>query len=287
MDTKQINSVSDTLSFAYNLSLNESTFRFRGQANFDWTLQPSIYRYNSFKRYQTVDYENNILQAKPKVPQPPLTHTTFDLEWLMLCQHYEIPTRLMDWSTDVLTALFFACYGENKEDGALFICNQTDYQLFSAFDKKVMETQKLVFVNTHVINPRMRTQSGCFMLWGHAPLNREVSTEDYDLWQFHEQNGNKYFIEKLKIPQSSKQKILNELNQVYSISYENLYLKNGFLEKQYGDAFNKLKEQARLMTLYKTDADKLSKSEEQIARSFFRVDCRNMIGSCDNLSQIG
>ena len=227
MDTKQINSVSETLSFVYNLSLNESTFRFRGQASYDWTLQPSIYRYNSFKRYQTVEFEHNILQNKPKVPKPPLTHTTFDLEWLMLCQHYEIPTRLMDWSMDVLISLFFSCYGENDKDGALFICNQNDYQLFSAFDKSVMETQKLVFVNTNVINPRMRTQSGCFMLWGHAPLNREVSTESYDLWQFHEKNGNKYFMKKLCIPKSSKQKILDELKQVYSISYENLYLKNG------------------------------------------------------------
>lgn len=41
------------LAFVYNLSLNESTFRFRGQANYDWKLQPSIYRNNSFKRHQT------------------------------------------------------------------------------------------------------------------------------------------------------------------------------------------------------------------------------------------
>jgi hypothetical protein len=61
MNAKQIKSVSETLSFVYNLSLNESTFRFRGQASYDWTLQPSIYRYNSFKRYQTVDFEHNIL----------------------------------------------------------------------------------------------------------------------------------------------------------------------------------------------------------------------------------
>jgi hypothetical protein len=32
----------------------------------------------------------------------------------MICQHYEIPTRLVDWSTNILSPLFFACY-ESKE----------------------------------------------------------------------------------------------------------------------------------------------------------------------------
>ncbi|MBL0050145.1 MAG: FRG domain-containing protein [Bacteroidetes bacterium] len=151
-------------------------------------LQPSIYRYHCFKRYQTVIYEANLLSMKPKMARPPLTYTAFDLEWLMLCQHYGIPTRLMDWSNDVLVALFFACLEEDqpyRKDGALFICNQNDYQIFAAFDKKVMEAQELTFVSTNIINPRMRAQSGCFMLWGHSPLDNEKSKESYDLGNFN------------------------------------------------------------------------------------------------------
>lgn len=283
-----INSVTDALKYTYNLSLNQSSFRFRGQANYNWTLQPSIYRYNSFKRYQTVDFENNLLNSKPNPAIPPLTYTEFDLEWLMLCQHYGIPTRLMDWSMDVLISLFFACYGENEtnNDGALFVCNQNDYQIFSAFEKKVMEAQELVFVNTSVINPRMRAQSGCFMLWGHAPLNREESTESYDLWEFQKKSSQDYFVEKLRIPKNKKKNILHELETVYSINKNSLYLSNGFLENKYKNGFEQLKEQSKLMTLYKTDADRLSTQEEKIARSYFRVDCRNMIGNCINLSQM-
>lgn len=281
-----INTVTDALKFTYNLNLNQSTFRFRGQADFDWTLQPSIYRYNSFKRYQTVDFESNLLNAKPPKPQPPLTFTEFDLEWLMLCQHYGIPTRLMDWSMDVLISLFFACNGETGKDGALFVCNQNDYPIFSAFEKKVMEAQELVFVNTSVINPRMRAQSGCFMLWGHAPLNREESTESYDLWEYQKKIDKNYFIQKLRIPNKKKESILKELEYIYNIKYESLYLKNGFLENKYKDSFEQLKEQSRLMTLYKTDADRLSKEEEKMARSYFRIDCRNMIENCFNLSRM-
>ncbi len=287
-EVKKIESVAEVLTYVYSLSLNHSSFRFRGQANYSWTLQPSIYRYQSFQRYQTVEHEYNLLLSKPKSPEPPLIHTTYDLEWLMLCQHYGIPTRLMDWSMDVLISLFFACYGnsERDNDGALFICNQNDYKIFSAFEEKVMETQELVFVNTNIINPRMRAQSGCFMLWGHAPLNHKKSTESYDLWEYYEEIETEYFLEKICIPQECKKTILRELNTIYSITSSSLYLHNGYLEKTYSSGFKKMKEQLRLMTLYKTDADRLSKAEEAKAKNFFSIECRNAIGNCGNLSKL-
>lgn len=37
-----------------------------------------------------------------------------DFEWLCLMQHYGIPTRLLDWSTNAFTALFFALKGAKK-----------------------------------------------------------------------------------------------------------------------------------------------------------------------------
>lgn len=170
----KIRSTSAALTYLYNLSLDRANLRFRGQANVKWPLQPSIYRSNKgFERYQTVLFEKHILSAKPPSPQPPLTHTTFDLEWLMLCQHYGIPTRLLDWTTDILTALFFACASEEDmaKDGAIFICDQNNYPMFSAYHGNVRDIQNLAFINTNIVNPRMRMQSGCFMIWGHAPLD--------------------------------------------------------------------------------------------------------------------
>jgi hypothetical protein len=277
-------STSDALRFLYKLSLDDSSIRFRGQANSSWTLQPSIYRFSGFQRYQTVNYERHVLDAKPPAPLPPLTHTEYPLEWLMVSQHYGVPTRLLDWSTDILIALYFACNDESQlaADGTVFLCNQNEYPKFAAYNENVMDTQDLAFVSTTVVNPRMRTQSGCFMMWGHAPLG-DASKESYDLWQYHEAYGRSKYLQKIRVPSTAKRPILEELKRVYSITSDTIYLKDGYLEREFGPRFKTLREQARLKTLYLTDADRLSVAEERQARGLFRIECRNMIGSCVSL----
>jgi len=282
-----INLTSEALTYLYKLSLNQTSFRFRGQADKIWKIKPSIYRYSDFYRYQTTLFEKEILGAKPPSAMPPLTHTNYGLEWLMVCQHYEIPTRLVDWSTDILSALFFACYGDDEmtKDGALYICKQSDYPLYSKYDESLANNQELAFVSTYVMNPRMRNQSGCFMMWGHSP--KDDSTETYDLEEYQEQEGKSFFLEKLNIPSEAKHKILRELEEYYSITYDSIYLKNGYLETKYGKGFKNLKEIAKQVTLHLTDADRLTEAQnKKIIELSGGVDRTNMFGNCINLRKV-
>ncbi len=283
----EINSTAEALSYLYGLSLNQSNLRFRGQADFGWQVQSSIYRFSNFQRYQTVQYEKFLLDHRPPKPCPPLTHTAFELEWLMISQHYTVPTRLLDWTSDILIALYFECddIDNMEKDGAVFVCNQDDYPMFAAYNEHAMENQALSFVSTNVVNPRMRLQSGSFMMWGHSPLD-ESTRESYDLWKYHEVQEKEFILEKILIRSSKKKSILQELDRIYSINHDNVYLVKGYLEQKYLNQFQKLKDTLRLMTLYVTDADRLNKNEEMEARSNFKIECKNMFRQCTNLRKM-
>ncbi len=285
-----INSTADALKFLYGQSHDSSTLRFRGQAVADWPVLPSIHRFNDFERYQTVAYEDLILSYKPDHPIPPLTHTNFDLEWLMLCQHYGVPTRMLDWSREILVALLFACSDAQytDADGALFVCDQNDYKLFSAYDKHAMEQQELAFVSTNIVNPRMRAQSGCFMIWGHSPLTTDTTdtTDTYDWAQYQAAQHSTHFWKKLTIPKESKTLILSELNEIYSINPKTFFLDGSYFLNHYGQRFSTLTEDARLMTLYTTAAGRLDPPSRKRARKLFNIDCEDMFADCIKLQSI-
>ena len=88
---------------------------FRGQPDYKHKLVPAIFRdsYNEAEMYE---------EFIRRYPDHFVNHQNI-FEWLTLMQHYGLPTRLLDLSTNLLVALYFCCNEEKEEHGALFVFN--------------------------------------------------------------------------------------------------------------------------------------------------------------------
>ncbi|MDP2097777.1 MAG: FRG domain-containing protein [Methylobacter sp.] len=141
-----------------SIDLNEETW-FRGQSDYVHKLIPSLFRYDVNKASSTLDYDEVVMYDEAEIyaefirryPEHSNSHKNV-FEWLTLMQHYRLPTRLLDWSTNLLVALFFCCNEEQDKDkdGAIFAFNPyVDLSLPDDFRKfleiQVTSYDKIIF----------------------------------------------------------------------------------------------------------------------------------------------
>ena len=117
VEIASIKTISSYLNEIRKLNSNHSANNFyRGQANFEWKLMPSIFRYPKILKY-----ENQIIEEMIRFFPNDLVDSS-RIETLTKLQHYGLPTRLIDLTENPLIALYFACEDENylTEDGRIF-----------------------------------------------------------------------------------------------------------------------------------------------------------------------
>jgi hypothetical protein len=117
-----------------NIFKKQNVLWFRGQSNFEWNLIPGIYRHYSDKITDLVDkdivdfrefakiesnmrfkFSNSYIFKKEN--EKAFWRTYFYM------QHYNVQTRLFDWTENPLVALFFAIMENPDAPASLWILN--------------------------------------------------------------------------------------------------------------------------------------------------------------------
>jgi hypothetical protein len=91
---------------------------FRGHANKNWALSPSISRGRTDPIVDEFRFFKQFKQDAARVIANPPTD---EWGWLFLMQHYGVPTRLLDFTENPLVALFFAVREHEDVDGSLVV----------------------------------------------------------------------------------------------------------------------------------------------------------------------
>lgn len=124
-------------------------------------------------------------------------------KWREYAQHYGVPTRLLDWSSNPLVALFFASIDHKDKDGRVWMINWQNYHAHTntvdkdgnALSESNKSANDMINLsaqgNPTLINPliykpcyidnRMSAQQSYFMLWGASKSDLASQINDSTL----------------------------------------------------------------------------------------------------------
>ena len=121
---KIVSSISELNSAISSYQKKDATLFFRGHSDANYMLLPSLFRKASWKSNERSMY-NEILINCPADFENCHTH----LEKLVKMQHYDLPTRLLDITTNPLVALYFACAENYYKNGEIVLISKSKDQI--------------------------------------------------------------------------------------------------------------------------------------------------------------
>ncbi|MBB1434301.1 FRG domain-containing protein [Pseudoalteromonas sp. SG43-6] len=195
---------------------------FRGQANFEWSLEPSLARIKhpescySMSLGNWLELESYLIREFQKFSYPYLKDEPQNkFDWLVHAQHHGLPTRLLDWSENPLKALFFAI--ENREydefNGALHLCAPKG---IAPSTRDIHQGKGTQFFFSSYINDRVSAQEGAFSI-PYLNIKEVGFSHNLDI-----DTSKLLAYKKVLIPKEAKPQLRHELNKL-GINHRTIY----------------------------------------------------------------
>src|SRR5262245_43914216 len=152
------------------LSKYQDGWIFRGHSSAEWKLRPKVGRSPNCVAQERSLFESWKLRAVEYLALRPNS----DWEWLAIAQHHGLATRLLDWTTNPLNALWFAVCGKETGEAVLFAA-KFNLRFGQSIDRRTdgvagshpMTFEGLGIYRPSGVVPRIIRQSGLFTSTAH------------------------------------------------------------------------------------------------------------------------
>lgn len=183
---------------------------YRGQRDSKWHLLPKIARSDyGFIGENFLLKEREILDEFKRLSLPYINSDIFSNDWdlLSIAQHHGLPTRLLDWTTNPLVALYFAFKDKDDEikERAVWTLVIENNELADCKKTQPFEHSKTLAFKPNSVTQRLISQNGWFTC--HAFQKKSNSFVKLDI--------NKKYKEKLfkiRIKNEIREEVLTKLD---------------------------------------------------------------------------
>lgn len=170
---KEVGSLPEYLQYIEEQCTGARNVLFRGHTNAEWKLEPKIARLSLRANFTLPTAEAEMLRDFKRQALPYIAREfRSNWDWLALAQHHGLPTRLLDWTTNALVALWFAVERppEDDEKGAvwMYFGNSRDYVDDETHKEPFDAGRTMIFRPGH-LTPRIIAQSGWFTVHPYLP----------------------------------------------------------------------------------------------------------------------